>query len=157
MDGYVTMSDEIECSKSFGVLWSDLDPNGHMRGPRYLDYAAEMPFHFLIENGFDLRLFSRNQVGPLTFRQAVNHLKEVRFGERITVDIRLRGLSSDGSRWAFRHRIRRRDGEEAAVIETEGAFFSRKTRAIAPPPVEVIEIVRRLPKEEDFAEILVSS
>jgi len=39
------MTETIAYSKTFPVLWSDLDPNGHMRGPRYLEYAAEMPFH----------------------------------------------------------------------------------------------------------------
>jgi len=51
----------IAFSKSFPVLWSDLDPNGHMRVPRYLEYSAEMPFHFLAENGFDFRLFAKEQ------------------------------------------------------------------------------------------------
>ena len=146
------MSDEIAYSKTFPVLWSDLDPNGHMRGPRYLDYAAEMPFYFLVDNGFDYAAFAREQIGPVTFRQEVRHLKEVRFGDRITIDHRLRGLSPDGSRWAFRHRITRGDGQEVAIVESEGAFFSRIQRTIAPPPAGLTDLIRRLPREADFTE-----
>jgi acyl-CoA thioester hydrolase len=147
------MADEIRYAKTFPVLWSDLDPNGHMRGPRYLDYAAEMPFFFLLEQGFDFGAFAREQVGPVTFKQGIAHLKEVRFGDQITIDHRLRGLSPDGSRWAFRHRITRRDGMEVAIVESDGAFFNRATRRIAPPPAGLIDLVRRLPRDEDFAEL----
>lgn len=148
------MSDEIAYSKTFPVLWSDLDPNGHMRGPRYLDYAAEMPFFFLFENGFDFGAFAREQSGPVTFTQEITHLKEVRFGDHITIDHRLLGLSADGSRWAFRHRITRRDGQEVAIVELKGAFFSRATRRIAPPPSGLMDLIRRLPREADFTEDL---
>lgn len=147
------MSDEIAYSKTFPVLWSDLDPNGHMRGPRYLDYAAEMPFHFLVEHGFDFGWFAREQVGPVTFRQGVTHLKEARFGDQITLDFRLRGLAADVSRWAFRHRITRRDGTEVAIVESEGAFFSRATRKKTAPPADLVALIRRLPKDEDFTEL----
>jgi len=144
------MNDEIRYSKTFTVLWSDLDANGHMRGPRYLDYAAEMPFFFLLDNGFDLSVFVREQVGPVTFNQSIRHLKEARFGEVLTVDHRLRRLSADGTRWAFRHRVTRGDGAELAIVESDGAFFSRMTRKISVPPPGLVELISRLPKEEDF-------
>jgi acyl-CoA thioester hydrolase len=147
------VSAEIPYSKTFCVLWSDLDPNGHMRSARYLDYAAEMPFFFLIDNGFDVATFGREQVGPVTFTQQIRHLKEARFGDVITVDHRLRGLSPDGSRWAFRHRITRGDGQEIAVVESEGAFFSRVSRKIAPPPTGLAELIRRLSRDADFREL----
>jgi acyl-CoA thioester hydrolase len=146
-------SDEIPFAKTFPVLWSDLDPNGHMRGPRYLDYAAEMPFHFLVENGFDFRRFAQDGVAPVTFQQGVRHLKEVRFGDQITIDHRLRGLSPDGSRWAFRHHITRRDQATVAIVESDGAFFSLVTRKTAAPPPDLIAIIRRLPHDEDFNEL----
>ena len=147
------MSDEIVYSKTFPVLWSDLDANAHMRGPRYLDYAAEMPFFFLFDNGFDLSLFAREQVGPVTFTQQVRHLKEARFGDILTIDHRLRGLAPDASRWAFRHRITRSDGQEVAIVESDGAFFSRVNRRIAPPPAGLVDLIRRLPRDEDYREL----
>lgn len=147
------MSDEIAFEKTFPVLWSDLDPNGHMRGPRYLDYAAEMPFHFLAENGFDIRRFAEEQLGPVTFEQAIRHLGEVRFGDHITLDHRLRGLAGDGSRWAFRHQITRRDGTRVAVVDADGAFFSLRTRRLAVPPADLTDLIRRLPRDEGFTEL----
>jgi len=145
-----SIAGEIAYSKTFPVLWSDLDPNGHMRGPRYLDYADEMPFFFLVDHGFDFAAFAREQNGPVTFEQKITHLREVRFGDQITIDHRLRGMSPDGSRWAFRHRITRRDGQEVAIVESEGAFFSRITRRIVPPPAGLMDLIRRLPREPDF-------
>lgn len=146
------MADEIAYAKSFPVLWSDLDANGHMRGARYLEYAAEMPFHFLIDHGFDFRAFAREQIGPVTFRQEIRHLKEVRFGDQITIDHRLWGMSPDCARWAFRHRITRRDGSEVAVVESEGAFFSLATRNVTAPPAGLADLIRRLPRDDDFRE-----
>jgi acyl-CoA thioester hydrolase len=145
------MLPEIVYRKTFPVLWSDLDPNGHVRGARYLEYAAEMPFHFLIDHGFDFGSFAQEQVGPVTFRQEVRHLKEVRFGDQLTIDHRLKAIAPDGSRWAFRDRITRRDGTEVAVVDVEGAFFSRATRSIAPPPAGLIDLVRRLTRDDEFA------
>lgn len=144
------MSDSTPYVRTFPVLWSDLDANGHMRGPRYLDYAAEMPFFYLLDSGFDLGTFAREQVGPVTFHQSVEHRKEARFGDVLTVEHRLRKLSSDGSRWAFRHRITRTDGQEVAIVESDGAFFSRATRKIASAPPHLMELMERLPKDEDF-------
>lgn len=147
------MSDEIAYSRTFPVLWSDLDPNGHMRGARYLDYAGEMPFYFLLDNGFDISSFAREQVGPVTFNQGVKHLKELRFADELTVKFRLRGLARDGSRWAFRCHMLRRDGQEVAVVDLDGAFFGRLTRKIATPPAGLPELIRRLARESDFSEL----
>ena len=145
------MQDTTPFSRQFTVLWSDLDPNGHMRGARYLEYAAEMPFHFLAAHAFDLERFAREQVGPATLEQRIRHLREVRFGDCITVDFRLRGLTADASKWSFRHRIHRRDGTEVAIVEVEGIFFSLETRKSAVPPAGVEELIGSLPRDEDFS------
>jgi acyl-CoA thioesterase FadM len=147
------MPEEIAYSKTFPVLWSDLDPNGHMRAPRYLDYTTEMPFHFLVDHGFDFRSFAREQVGPVTFQQGIKHVREVRFGDAITIDFRLRGLSEDAGRWSFRHRITRGDGQEVATVEAEGAFFSRIARSLSPPPAGLCDLLKRLPRDEDFKDL----
>jgi acyl-CoA thioester hydrolase len=144
------MTETIAYSKTFPVLWSDLDPNGHMRGPRYLEYAAEMPFHFLADNGFDFALFAKEKIGPVTFSQSIKHLKEVNFGDSITVDYLLKGASDDNSRWAFRHSLSRRDGTKAAIVEAEGAFFNLVSRKICPPPAGLAGALNRLPRPEDF-------
>jgi len=147
------MSDEIAYSKTFPVLWSDLDPNGHMRGARYLDYAGEMPFYFLVDNGFDMSSIVREQIGPVTLNQSVKHLKELRFGDELTVQFRLRGLAPDGSRWAFRCHMMRRDGQEVAIVELDGAFFGLRTRKMSPPPAGLPELIRLLARESDFNEL----
>lgn len=128
-------------------------PSVTTRVPRYLEYAAEMPFHFLVDNGFDFRTFGKAQLGPVTFKQQVIHVLEVRFGDRITIDHKLRGLSSDTSRWAFRHRIIRADGKHAATVEAEGAFFSLRERKITKPPSSIVELIRRLPRDDDFKDL----
>lgn len=146
-------NDVIAYSKTFPVLWSDLDPNGHMRGPRYLDYAAELPFFYLLDQRFDMASFAREQVGPVTFTQTVRHRREARFGDVLTIDHRLRGLAPNGSRWSFRHRITRSDGREVAIVESDGGFFSRATRKFAPPPQGLVELLRRLPRDKNFREL----
>jgi len=109
-----------------------------------------MPFHFLIDHGFDFRLFATEQIGPVTLKQTIAHLREVQFGDQLMIDHKLRGLSTDASRWAFRHRISRRDGKEVAVVEAEGVFFHLTTRKKTAPPSTLAQLISRLVKDQDF-------
>ncbi|MCP4204821.1 MAG: acyl-CoA thioesterase [bacterium] len=58
-------------AQTFHVRWADLDPNRHMRNTAYLDYATEVRFAYLAENGFPQARFAEDNFGPVIFREEI--------------------------------------------------------------------------------------
>lgn len=141
-------------SKQFDVIWADLDPNRHMRHTAYNNYAAQVRVDFMDEYGLSLSQMEKLQLGPVLFKEQTQFISEVRMGERITVDLKVAGLSADGERWKMVHHIYKSDGKLSAIITVEGAWIDMAKRKLKPPPPEFAIGFRELPKTEDFQEIV---
>jgi acyl-CoA thioester hydrolase len=137
-------------SKVFEVRWADLDPNFHMRNAAYLEYTAQVRISYLSENGFSIRRFKELGFGPVLFSERVEYLREIGPEQKINVNFRLGGLSSDGRKWRGYHQVFRDDGIEAARLMVEGAWLDTSTRKLRVPPVELLEILNSLDKTDDF-------
>src|SRR3954466_3761295 len=111
----------MDYTKSFQIIWANLDPNMHLRHTAYNDYAAQVRLSFFLDNGFSMQEMVKLQIGPILFREDTRFLKEVGMNETIVVDCKITGLRKDGSRWNMTHNIFRQDGALAAVIAVEGA------------------------------------
>ena len=144
------MSDRPVFSKRFEVRWADLDANRHLRNTAYLDYATHVRFAFLAENGFPPSRFGELHFGPVILREEMSFLREVGPNDELTVDYRLAALSQDGRRFKLRHRVFRRDGVEAARIDTDGGWMDLATRKLRPPPEELAAALDRLVRTSDF-------
>ena len=138
-------------SRSFDVIWADLDANAHMRHTAYMDYAAQVRLAWLFEMGFSIERLAAAGVGPVLFHEATQYRREVRGGERIVVALELTGLSDNRKHWRFRQPIHKEGGELAAVVEVQGAWLDLRARKIAPPPPELLAAVERWPRASDFA------
>lgn len=138
-------------SKRFEVRWADLDANRHLRNTAYLDYATHVRFAYLAENGFPSSRFGELGFGPVILREEMTFAREVGTNDELTVDYRLAGLSEDGRRFRLRHRVFRRDGVEAARIDTEGGWLDLGRRRLRPPPPELAAVLERLERTSDFA------
>jgi len=77
--------------------------------------------------------------------------------ERVAIELRIAGLSEDGSRFRIRHDLYKEDGRHAAAHEVTGAWFDMKTRKLMQPPAALAEIFRNLTHSDDFAEIPLKS
>ncbi len=141
-------------SQSFDVIWADMDPNRHMRHTAYNDYAAQLRVSFMTAHGLDIDEMEKLQMGPVLFREETRFLSEVRIGERINVDIRIAGLSSDGERWRLVHRIFKRDGSLSAVVTADGAWIDLRKRKLKALPPKYAQDFNKLPRTEDFQEII---
>ncbi|MCB9073691.1 MAG: thioesterase family protein [Bdellovibrionaceae bacterium] len=130
--------------KSFDVLWADLDPNFHVRHTAYNDYAAQVRFAFLSENGYTLEKFRQEGIGPVIFREETKFLKEVFAGDTLTVDMQVPFVSEDGRKWKIQHHVFRKDGECAAEITIEGAWFDLKNRKVTVPPQTLQQAMAKL-------------
>jgi acyl-CoA thioester hydrolase len=138
--------------REFQVRWADLDPNGHLRHTAYMDYGAQARVAFLNDCGFTLERFRQLGIGPVLFREDTRYLREVRANERISVTTELSGLSANGKHWRMRHRIFKADGEQACVIDVQGAWLDLAARRIVPAPKELQEAMRKVPHTDDYAE-----
>ncbi|MCD6091012.1 MAG: thioesterase family protein [Bacteroidales bacterium] len=140
-------------SKTFEVIWADMDPNRHMRHTAYNDYAAQVRVTFMADNGLNLEEMERLQLAPVLFKEETHFLSEVRMGEHIKVDLQIAGLSSDGERWKMVHHIYKSDGKLSAIISVDGAWIDMTKRKLKPPPAQFSANFNELPKTEDYQEI----
>ena len=134
----------------FVTRWADFDPNNHMRHSAYADYAAEARVRLFNEHGLSLIEFNKLAVGPVLFREATNFRREIRLSEDIQVEVLVKGLSANGERFKFFHRILKEDGTLAAEVEIYGAWLDLKERKLTIPPDMVRGTLANLEKTEDF-------
>ena len=132
---------------SFQIRWSDVDPNGHLRGSIYLDFGDQTRIAYLMANGLDLRLMAKYKVGPVILNQHVNYLKEVHLGDSIRVNCVFHKMSDDFRKFGAKHEFFNNKGEKTCEVNMEGIWFSVATRKSIVPPEEISVILRKLEKE----------
>lgn len=142
---------------TFKTRWSDFDPNRHLRHTAYNDYAAESRVRYLNEHGFTMKRFAKENIGPILFKEETTFYREVKMGEDISIEILLEGLSENGERFKFLHKIYKEDGVLAAEIIVLGAWLDLRIRKLTPPPEDMVKTFKDLTKSENFEEILLKS
>jgi acyl-CoA thioester hydrolase len=143
-------------SVGFTSRWADFDPNNHMRHSAYTDYAAEARVRMFNEYGLNLIEFNRLNIGPILFREETIFRREIRLSEDISVEVFLKGISENGERFKFSHKIFKTEGSLAAEVEIYGAWLDLKTRKLTKPPKIVLEALKDIERTEDFENIPLS-
>jgi len=136
--------------KQIDVRWADLDPNGHMRHSAYMDFGAHARTMFLNENGLPIEKFMKYKIGLVLFREEALYLKEIHISEKINVRVSILKLSKDFRKFAIFHEFVKENGQTAAKLTIEGAWFHLETRKISVPPPEMSEVMEQMPKHPDF-------
>lgn len=140
-------------SVGFTSRWADFDPNNHMRHSAYTDYAAEARVRMFNALGLSLTEFNKLNLGPVLFREETIFRREIRLGEDIRVEVFLKGISQNGERFKFYHRICKEDGSLAAEVEIYGAWLDLKKRKLTSPPDQVLLTLKDIEKTKDFESI----
>ena len=135
---------------TFPTRWADFDPNNHMRHSAYNDYAAEIRVRFFKENGLSLTDLSEQSIGPVLFSENTSFYREINLSEDISVELFLKGLSENGERFKFQHKIFKQNGVLAAEIEIYGAWLDLNLRKLTTPPSKLIDSFNSLKKTDDF-------
>lgn len=135
------------------VLWSQIDANVHLRHSAYADFCAQARSNMLNQLGLSLEEFNKRKIGPILFREELNYLREIGLDERIKVSVVITKFNSSNSRFSFRHEIYKENGVKAAVVVVDGAWMNIIERKLTNIPDEWKEIVRNIPKSEDYTEI----
>lgn len=139
-----------EYKKQPEVRWADLDPNFHVRHSVYYDFGAYVRMCFLTEHGLSSSVMMENNIGPILFREECIFKKEIKFGDRVEIDLVMLKARRDSSRWTMQHHINTNTDNLAAVITVDGAWINTLRRRLATPPIFFAEIFDLIPRAENF-------
>jgi acyl-CoA thioester hydrolase len=139
----------MEYIKPVEIRWSDLDPNYHLRHSVYYDFGAYCRISFLFENGVTDKLLREHHLGPVLFREECLFKREIIFGDKVNISLKLKSVSKDFRKFSMFHEIYKND-EIAALITLDGAWMNTRLRKITVPPEIIISSLNRLTKTEDF-------
>ncbi len=131
------------------LRWSDLDPNGHVRHSVYYDWGAMARITFLEGQGVGLHWMAKNGIGPVLFREEARFMREIQFGDTLSIDFRVAAASTDGRKWRMRHQILK-GNELAATLEVDGAWLDLRARKIVAPPPELVAAFAGVARTDDF-------
>ena len=141
MDSYV---------KPIEIRWSDLDPNFHLRHSVYYDYGAFLRISFLEDHGLTVSYMAQHHFGPILFREECVFRKEIRLGDKVSIDMQLLKTREDHSRWSIQHRILKNNEEVAAILTVEGAWIDVLKRKLTAPPDTAKHVFDKMPRSEQF-------
>jgi acyl-CoA thioester hydrolase len=136
------------------VRWSDIDQNRHLRHSAYYDYGATVRIACFSEHGLTNLKFEELRIGPILFREEAIFKREIKFEDKITVDLLVTKATSDFSRWSVRHHFFKDDGTLSAIINLDGAWIDVLARKLAIPDDFIQRVFEDFPKAKDF-EIIV--
>lgn len=132
------------------IRWSDLDPNFHVKHSSYYDFGAYCRVAFLMEHGITPEVMTQHSLGPILFREECLFKREIKFGDDISIDLRIKGISFSGKKWIMTHEIIKNNETVCANLTIEGAWMNTQLRKVIAPP-EIFKIaLETLPKTEDF-------
>ncbi len=125
-----------EYYKNIDIRWSDLDPNFHVKHSSYYDFGAYCRMCFFTDHGLTMQIMRDNTFGPVLLREECVFKRELHFGDEVAINVRLKHLWHDHTRWTLVHELYKNKEKLAAVITIDGAWIdSVKRKLTAPPPI----------------------
>lgn len=105
------------------------------------------------QHGLTNLKFEELRIGPILFREEAVFKREIKFEDRITVDLTVTKATPDFSRWSVRHQFLKEDGTIAAIINLDGAWMDILARKLAVPESLIQHVFGDFPKSADFEPI----
>ena len=136
-------------TKNIDVRWADLDPNFHMLHSRYYDLGAYIRMCFLVEHGITPQALDAHRIGPILLREECTFRREIRFGDKVEIDLQLSRARKNMLRWSIEHTITR-NGELSAVIKVDGSWISMDKRKMSAPPDSFVTVFEQMPRTAEF-------
>ena len=137
-------------SKKMEIRWADLDPNFHVLHSKYYDFGAYCRMSFMTEHGITTALMIEKNIGPIIFREECLFKREIKFGDKLEVFLKLSRCNEDASRWSMVHELWINDDTLAAMITIDGAWLDTKLRKLAKPPEVFKTGFDLIPRTENF-------
>ena len=136
--------------KEIQVRWSDLDPNVHLRHSVYYDWGAFCRIAFLEQYNLSTGVMQHLQIGPILFREECVFRREIRLGDKVTINLQVLKAKRDFSRWTIQHTVMKNGDTVSAIITVDGAWLDTAKRKLMTPPKEVVETFAHMPTSENF-------
>lgn len=137
-------------TRAIEVRWADLDPNFHMLHSRFYDLGAYIRMCFLVEHGITEHALQEHRIGPILLREECTFRREIKFGDKVEIDLELTKARENMLRWSIRHHITR-NGEHSATINVDGSWINLDRRKMMVPPPAFIDGFLSMPRSADFA------
>lgn len=132
------------------VRWADLDPNFHMLHSKYYDLGAQSRISYMVAKGITPAFMKQHDIGPIVFREECIFKREIGFGDDITVNVRMKKITADCSRWTMVHEVYKNGDTLAAFMTCDGAWMNTVLRKLAVPPQEIVNVFEHAPRTTDF-------
>lgn len=136
--------------KNFEIRWSDLDPNRHVANASFVGFMSHMRMSYLYENGFTQDYFERHHLGPVVLKEDFFYFKEVLPAEKVTIDLRMLGITDDKRFIRWEHSLFRENGEIAVYSTILFCWIDLRTRKIMKAPVDLEEAILKVEKSPEF-------
>ena len=132
------------------IRWSDLDPNFHLRHSVYYDWGAMCRIDFLNKMGLTPALMQSLNFGLIIFREECVFRKEINYGDKVNINLKLIKGKRDYSRWTIINEIKKNEKTLCALITIDGAWLNTIERKLFIPPAEAAHIFQQMPSDENF-------
>jgi acyl-CoA thioester hydrolase len=132
------------------IRWSDLDPNFHVKHSAYYDFGAYCRMNYFTETGTTTQLLLEYKIGPVLLREECVFRRELHFGDKVTIDLKIKKANPDYSRWTLVHEIYKNNDKLSAIITVDGAWIDTAHRKLVAAPEFANKTLESLELAPDF-------
>lgn len=133
------------------LRWADIDANFHLRHSVFYDLCSQQRMDALKHVGITMSLMQAQGFGPILFREECVFRREIKLDDEVYVDVALRQLTKDHTRFSFVHTFTKADGTHCALLTVDGAWMDTRLRKLTAPPALAIDALDHLPRTADFS------
>ena len=110
----------------------DLDPQLHVNGAKYVQYADHARYMCVLAAGVSVEQMLDSKVGPVNLETTIRYHAELRGGDE--VDVSCEWLWGEGKTYRVRNVLSRADGEVAAEITHVSGLLDLDARRLVADP-----------------------
>lgn len=122
-------------SVPFEVRIYEVDPQLHLSGGHYIEYADQSRFACLRAAGVSVEDLLADGLGPVNLETVITYHRELRGGDQ--VDVTCEWEWGQGRTYGVHHRFLRPDGTLAAEVRHVSGLLDLAERRLAPDPATV--------------------
>ena len=128
------------------LRWADIDANYHLRHSVFYDLCAQQRMDAMETVGLTMDRMRQEHFGPVLLREECTFRREIGLHDEVYVELYLRDMNADHSRFAFEHRFVNADGTHCATLIAEGAWMDTRLRKLMIPPALAASALEHLPR-----------
>src|SRR2546430_7248667 len=122
----------------------EIDPNGHVNGAVYLQYAEHARWEYLRTAGVDQGQLKELGFGPVNMETVIRYHAEVFYGD--TLDVSCEIEWGAGKTFRVPQELRRADGTLVAEVNSVGGLLDLRERRLVADPAERFRAVTANPE-----------